>query len=104
MDRAEELRNQIAKYEALSEQKKTKRLVKTLVCLSIAFYVLWLWLGAMEGIVGYLLGLLASPVCAGIYFYINTLIFLPITSGAMNENIAIERLKTELRLLEKGQE
>ena len=104
MDRAEELRKQIAQYEALSEQRKWKRTVKTFIGLSIAFYVLGLWLGLMEGVKDYLLGIVAAPFCAGFYMFVNVLIFLPINSKAMDEAVTMARLETELRMIEKGQE
>ena len=101
MDRQQELRKTIALYEDEFDKRKWKRTVKTFIGLSVAFYVLGIWLGDFEGIKGYLLGLVVSPFIAGGYMYLNILIFMPIINGARDEAVIIERLKTELRMLEK---
>ena len=100
MDRQQELRKQLAEYEEMFEKRKRKRTAKTFFGLCIAFYIL----GILLGEIGFLEGIIVAPVFATIYMFVSVLVFLPIMTGSTNEAVTIERLKTELRLLEKGQE
>lgn len=104
MDKQEQLKKQIAEYDNIFEKRKQKRVIITFLGLSVAFYILGIILGEFQNITEYLMGLILAPVIAVIYMFVNTLIFLPLNTKAIDEAVFMEHLKTELHLLEKEQE
>lgn len=104
MNKQEQLKKQIEEYDNIFEKRKQKRVIITFLGLSVAFYILGIILGDFHNITEYLMYLILAPVIAVIYMFVNTLIFLPLNTKAIDEAVFMEHLKTELRLLEREQE
>jgi hypothetical protein len=103
MDKVNEFRRYIKETEDRYEKKKNKTNLYTFIGLSIAFYVIGIWLGWIQDATEYLYGLAVAPICAGIYMYVSLLIFLPIINCRTNEIQTMTRLRSELSYLEKEQ-
>ena len=96
MDRITRLEMQIIAMDKRNEKAKRKRTLTALGVIAAAIYIILFWIGEFKSPVEYLLGVPASIFAAGMYFYINLLIFTPIFTAAQEENRALERLKMEL--------
>lgn len=101
IEREKQLIDAIDTLEKEFEKNKWKRTVKTWLFLSIVIYVLAFLSGVMETWLDYALGFIVAPFGAVLYFYINTLIFLPIMNGSTREAVVLERLYAELNLLRR---
>lgn len=104
MDKEQELLKRIENLEKIAEKRKRAKMWKTFAGLSVAFYLIALWAGALHGIVGYAGGVAVAMVFAGLYLYVSLLILSPIITHGIGCAVAIEQLKTELRLLRKNEE
>lgn len=101
IEREKQLIDAIDTLEKEFEKTKRKRCLITILCLSVAFYILFLWLGEMQDIKDYLIGLISAPIGACLYFYINMIIFAPVINGGTREAVILERLHAELNLLRR---
>lgn len=101
IEREQQLIDAMKELEKEFEQTKRKRAVKTWLFLSVAIYIIAIWLGDMKTWVDYLAWVPCAPVCSIIYLYINIFIFTPMIEGARREAVILERLHTELNLLRR---
>ena len=99
MDRITRLEMQIIAMDKRNEKAKRKRTLTALGVIAAAIYIILFWNGELKSPIEYLLGVPASIIAAGMYFYISLLIFTPIFTAAQEENRALERLEIELQRL-----
>lgn len=95
------LRQELAREEERVDRAKTKRAVITILIIGAVFFLLAVKSNEINGILDFILTLIACVFGAGIYFYINLLIFTPIFTMAQSDNARIEYMKKELAELEK---
>lgn len=102
MDRAQELRDKIRKYEQMYEKRKGKLVLKTLAVLSVVFYIAAFCFGWMHEPLDFLGGIIISAVAAVAIFYIGIIAMIPLINSREDEITTLTRLKTELEFVEKG--
>lgn len=103
MDRAQKLRNLIWEHEKMYEKRKRKLLIKTLVVLSICFYIAGIVFGMIQEPIEYLTGLIVAVITAGIFLFVGILALTPLMNLRESELTTLTRLKKELGDIEKGQ-
>lgn len=103
MSREQELKNLIWEHEKMYEKRKQKLVIKTLIVLSICFYIAGIIFGMTQELIDYLSGLVVAVVVAGIFMFVAVLVLTPILNIQEREVSDITRLKIELENIEKGQ-
>lgn len=98
------IRNEIRVQKEMFDREKTKRTIYTCIALAVVFYFLASQSGEMNSITDYILGVPVAIFGAGLYLYINLLIFAPILNVSTREEEVINQLRLELNALEKEQE
>lgn len=101
MDRAQKLRNMIWEHEKMYEKRKLKLVIKTLIVLSVCFYVVAFMWGMMQEPIDYLSGLVVAVVAAGIFMFVAILALTPLMNLRESELTTLTRLKKELESAEK---
>lgn len=99
-DREEKLRQQIDNFERIAESRKSKRTIKTLAALSAIIYVTAFMSGCMNGILDYLLWIIAAPASAALIMFISALVMLYMISGALSDGKYLARLQGELKAIQ----
>lgn len=99
-EREENLRQQIHNFKRIADERKTKRIIKTLAALSAIIYVTAFMSGGMNGIQDYLLWIIAAPVSAALIMFISALVMLYVFSGALSDEKYLARLQGELKAIQ----
>lgn len=101
MDREQKLRNMIWEHEKMYKKRKLKLVIKTLIVLSVCFYVVAFMWGMMQEPIDYLSGLVVAVVAAGIFMLVAILALTPLMNLRESELTTLTRLKKELESAEK---
>ena len=103
MSREQELRKLIWEHERMYEKRKNKLTVKTLIVLSICFYIAGIVFGMMQEPLDYLTGIIVAVIGAGIFMFVAILVMTPLMKLRESELTTLTRLKIEMENIEKGQ-
>ena len=104
MNKKDLLWKELCEKEEKFEKNKFKRFVYSIIGLTIVFLVLLIYLDKIQSLKDFLCAIPVSIFTAGLYFYINLLIFLPLFKKSEEENKILERLKKEYETLNQEQQ
>ena len=96
-----ELRQELAREEERVDKAKGKRCIITILLIGAVFFLLAIKANEINNLLEFILTLIACVFGAGIYFFVNSLIFTPLFTMAQSDNARIERMKKEIAELEK---
>lgn len=99
------LRQELANEEKRVENAKTKRCIITILCFAAVFFIMEMAQSHENGInisvLEFIGGILASVFMAGIYFWINAIIFSALASKAQSEDRMLENIRKQIAELEE---
>lgn len=99
MDKKDFLEKQISEYEKKIENNKFKRVVFCISIIAIIIFITFLKVQEINTIIDVIVTIILSVFAAGLYFYINMFIYLPLFSKSNAENKVLEKMKEEYMAL-----
>lgn len=104
MNKKDFLEKQISEYEKKIENNKLKRIVLCISIIEIIIFITILNVQEITTIIDVVIVLILSVFAAGLYFYVNMFIYLPLFTKANEENIILGKMKKEYLELEETAE
>lgn len=104
MEKEFKIMKEIDRLEKLFEKKKKQRATKTIIAITIFFYLVGTFVFGVDGPLNYLTNIPVAFVFALIYYFISALIFGTLASKSESERNHIRRLQTDLETIRKEKE